>query len=157
MGEDRSKWASADPERMASVVNEFRQREENGASDEELAVWLKFQTTSFGDGADVLSKARGISYGGAMGVLWRTSVWRNAGSRFKIFLPSGATTELRSPNGRTFSVGETLNMPHVPEPPHEAEAGRGTVWRVTAVEPDDDLAFTACLRVEPVRRLDARR
>ena len=154
MGGDRSSWVSADPKRLESLVTEFRRREEVGCSDDELAVWLKFQTTSFGDSGKVFSVARGLSTAEAYEALRATSVWKNAATRFHIVLPTGATSELHSPDGRTFSVGDTLNMPNVSEPPHKAEAGRGTLWRVTAVEADDDPAFTARLTVEPLRRLE---
>src|SRR6266576_5537912 len=107
-GEDRSSWASANPERLERLVSELRRRENNGCSDDELAVWLKFQTTSFGDSGKVLSVARGISTADAYGALWATSVWRNAATRLRILFSTGATAEFRTPDGRTFAIGETL-------------------------------------------------
>jgi hypothetical protein len=154
MGEDRSAWACADPERLEHLVNEFRRREANGSSEEELAAWLKDQTVSFGDSGNVLSAARGITTVEAYGALHATDVWRSATTRFHVTLPTGSISEFRNPNGRTFSVGDTLNMPNVLESPHRSEPGRGTVWRVIAVEPDDDPAFTARLVVEPLGRLE---
>src|SRR5579863_7196145 len=98
MGEDRSLWASSDPSRLESLVREFRRREEVGVTEDELAVWLKFQTTSFGDSGKVLSVARGISTAEAYGALRATSVWKNATNRFHIILPTGAAHEFHNPN-----------------------------------------------------------
>lgn len=156
MREDRNSWASADPDRLEGLVSEFRRREEQGCSEDELAVWLKSQTVSFGDSGKVLSVARGIPGLEAYGALHATSVWKNAMTRYRLVLPTGATSSFGSPNGRTFSVGDTFNLPDAPEPPHKPEPGRGTVWRVTAVEVDDDPVFTARLTVEPVERLEPR-
>jgi hypothetical protein len=95
--EDRKLSASADPARLESLVREFGRREEVGCTDDEIAVWLRFQTSSFGDSGKVLSVARGITTSEAYGAVHATSVWKNAATRFRLMNAAGFAGEFMSP------------------------------------------------------------
>jgi hypothetical protein len=154
MGEDRSAWVTADPARLEELVDAIRSLDAEGATDDEIAQWLKSRTVSFGDSGEALATARGLRTADAYGALHATKVWKASATRFHIVTASGPLVRgFSSPDGRTFGVGDTLNLPNLPELPHNPEPGRGTLWRVTAVEPDYEPGFTACLVVQPVFRL----
>ena len=138
-------------EKLAATVREL---DASGASDEDVASWLKPLTASLGESGSVLAVARGVSKKDAYAALHATPSWQGSTTRHRLRLADGTSFgELHSPNGRRFAVGDRVNLPNSPEPPHTSEPGRGSVWRVLAVEPLDDPAFIARVTVEAVKRL----
>jgi hypothetical protein len=134
-------------ERLAAHVREL---DEQAATDDEIAAWLQEVTPDFGASGHVLSLARGLSKMDAYSLLSHTEPWKRRRTRYQIRYADGSSGgEFSNANGRTFAVGDHVNLPNRPEPPHDAEGGRGTVWRVVAVEEVDDPAFTARLVVNP--------
>jgi hypothetical protein len=130
-----------------------RALDRKGASDEVVAAWLKARTSNFGESGKALALARGLTTGDAYCVLHETATWKAATTLYRLTTPAGDGGVFASANGRSFVVGDTLNLPNAPEPPHKAEEGRGTVWRVTAVEPDDGPGFAGRLVVIALKRL----
>jgi hypothetical protein len=143
----------AELDRMAEDVRDLYER---GSSDDEVAAWLKTRTASFGESGKVLARATGVPTVDAYRVLHATETWKSATTRFRIVDPAGRRTEFNSPDGKTFGVGDAINLPIGSEPPYEPEPGRGTVWRVVAVETEEEPGFNSRLVVEPVRRLEPR-
>jgi hypothetical protein len=139
----------SDAERLAAEV---RVMDSCGATDDEIAAWLKAQTPDFGGSGHVLSVARAISKLDAYLVLNATPTWERVKKRFHLTYPDGSSGGQFVTHGRTFGVGDRLNIPVRPEPPYLS--GRGTVWKIAAVEDDEDPAFTARLILEPIKRLD---
>jgi hypothetical protein len=142
-----------DQQELESLAEQVRSLGGGEASDDEIAMWLKERTLTFAESAKVLALAEGIETVEAYVRLDATETWQASTACFHTVDPAGAIAEFRTRSGRTFVVGDTFNMPNAPEPPYKAEPGRGTVWRITAVEPDEDANFTARLVVEPIRRL----
>jgi hypothetical protein len=141
---------------LDDLVEAVRALDATGASDDEVAAWLKGRTSTFGENGRVLAAARQLSTVDAYAVLHQTETWKAATSRYHLTTPAGDGGTFASPNGRTFSVGDTLNLAAAPEPPYKSEPGRGTVWRVVAIEPADEPGFSGRLVVEPVKRLEPR-
>ena len=139
-------------ETLAATVRELDAR---GSTDDEVAQWLKQHTADFGESGTVLAFARGISKTDAYGALKATATWQRTTTRHRLRLVDGTPFgELHSPNGRTYTVGDHINLPNSPEPPYASKPGRGTVWRVVAVDSVGDPGFLATLTVEAVRRLE---
>ena len=144
-------------EEVAELVEGVRSLDRRGASDNEVAAWLMARTRDFGSSGKVLQQARGLTTADAYAVLHSTEAWRSRRTRLHLRTTEGtALGKFSSANGRTYEVGHTLNLPNRPEPPHRSEPGRGTVWQVRAVAPDDDPSFVATLVVAPLQRLEVR-
>jgi hypothetical protein len=141
----------SDAERLAAEV---RVMDSGVATDDEVAAWLKAQTPDFGGSGHVLSVARAISKLDAYVILNATPTWERAKKRFHLTYPDGSSGGKFLTHGRTFAVGDRLYIPLRPEPPYLSESGRGTAWKVVAVEDDEDPAFTARVTLEPIKRLD---
>jgi hypothetical protein len=142
-------------EPSADVVERIRGLDAGGASDDDVAAWLMGRGLDFGSSVYALVRARSIDWLQAHFALDATAAWRSRRRQFHLKFENGdALGEFESVSLRPYAAGERLNMPHAPEPPHEPELGRGTVWRIASVEPDEDPNFEASLVVTPVARLE---
>lgn len=121
---------------IMALVAEVRLFDLQGHTDDEIASWLKARTADFGESVAVLARAREVSSADAMASLKATDTWQRVETRFHIFGTNGEYDgELRSPNGKTFSVGGDLKLP-------------GGTCRVLAVDASDSPSITARLSVE---------
>jgi hypothetical protein len=136
------------------LVDHVREMDARGASDDEVAAWLRSRVDTIKGNATVLALARGLGGAEAYAALNATATWRVVTTRHQVTLPNGESTSLSGRGKRTFAPGDLLNLPHTPEPPYDPRAGRGTVWRVASVEPADRPDYVARIVIEPVKRLD---
>jgi hypothetical protein len=127
--------SNANAERLLAGV---RTLEAGGATDDEIAAWLKDRTVDFGESGKALARARGVTKAAAFDTLRATDTWRRVETRFEIVSGGGLHGEYHSVNGRTFVVGDELKLPDGP-------------CRVLAVDTPDDARITARLVVEWTR------
>jgi hypothetical protein len=126
-----------------------------GESDEAVADWLRSDGANIVDGAKAIEHATGRQFADAVWMLRESPSFNRGSTSFTLSVAEGEGHfgTFKSPTGRTFAVGDHFNLPNAPEPPHRPAVGRGTVWRVIAVDTSEDPAITAQLTIEPVRRL----
>ena len=128
--------------KLDGLARSVRALDRGGASDEEVAVWLKERTADFGESARALALAlaRELSAGDANAVLRATEIWRETATRFDVVFAPGTevTATLISVNGRTHGVGDVVLLPDGP-------------CTVLAVGPNERAGLTATLVVERAR------
>jgi hypothetical protein len=123
--------------KLDRLAESVRALDRDGASDEEVAVWLKKRTADFGESARVLRLARGLSARDAHAVLRATELWRATARSYDIVFVPGTevAATLISVNGRMHGVGDVLLLP-------------GGPCTVLAVGPNERPGLTATLVVE---------
>jgi hypothetical protein len=127
MADDQSSGTNADPARVNELADEARGLTASGASDDRIASWLKTETGPLLDSCKVFATARALSTAEAYAALHDTPTWKAGTKTYAVVMPDGAVVDFRSTGGRTFAVGDPLNLPSTPDPPHVPAAGRGTV------------------------------
>jgi hypothetical protein len=120
------------------LVVGVRTLEAEGATEDEVATWLKDRTADFGESGAVLAHARAMTKADAFDELRATDTWRRVETRFEIVSGGEFRGEYHSVNGRTFVVGDELKLP-------------GGPCRVLAVDTPEDPRITARLVVEWIR------
>jgi hypothetical protein len=141
---------------LAELVEGVKALDRSGASDDAVAAWLERRTSTFGESGQALALARALTTADAYSALRTTPTWNAATTWYHVTTPAGPSGAFGDPDARTYSVGDTINLPNSSQPPYTSEDGRKTVWRVAAVESDDEPGFTARLVVEPVKPLEPR-
>ena len=126
-----------------------------GESEDAIVAWLRTESALIDDAADAIVEATGRETSEVLRMLTRSPAWNQGVTGYTLTTAAGTFLgNFTSARGRTLQVGDRINLPNAPEPPHKGEAGRGTVWRVVGVEDDEDPRITARLTLEPVRRLE---
>src|SRR5262249_29502947 len=141
--------AARDPELLQQLAAEVRRLDESGASDDEVAAWLKPRAVFYTGSAIVLQEARGIDRDRADQMLSQTATWRGTATHWQLSTGGKSLGSLYNPDGAVFGVGDVLSLGAEHTPPHRS-AQRDWRWRVVDIVDADDPALSGHLILEPL-------
>jgi hypothetical protein len=146
-----SEWpVNRDSALRNELIAGVRGLDASGAPDEEVAVWLKSRTVSFGESAVVLRAARDLGELGAFKVLRRTETWRRSEhhwvTRFRFSNGSERVAHSVSYSPCNWSVGERRIFPA--DADGRSYTGGRFVWRATSVEESGEPGMEAVVTLE---------